>query len=182
MPYYRLASDVFQDYAIYHAPQLPLGISIKGRMIDASSISPLEFKTDNTTECPPDDYPGSEIPVLSERFIEVLRCAGVDNIQTIDALLVNPDTGDRWDKGFKAVNFIGVLDCVDLNQSDADLICPGLYAFRDIAIVKRLAKGLRCFRIAQYPSTIVFDECVVDYIDNEASYLKGMVFYELLEV
>lgn len=135
MAYYELLPSIKQEYIIYKIPYIPNEDSFNGKLIREKAFDkPLEFITRCTAACPPDDYPGSRVHVLSDRFIDALQNAGVDNMQIFDAILINPDTGDRWDTGYKAVNFVGIIDCVDMEKAEGDKIGAGMVAFNRIGI------------------------------------------------
>ena len=182
MSYYELAQSLHQTHAITVFPRLPGGVSFpKGVMIQADLPDPLVFETDNDSAHPPDDFPGSVIHVLSDRFVEALRAAGVDNMQTFPAQLQNPASGDVWPSGLQAVNFVGVVDCVDLEKSDYDEVGVGVLAFRDVAISESRAGGLSCFRLMQSPDRVVLAERVVDAVLEQVPDLTGASFEELIE-
>ena len=182
MSYYEMVENIFKEYSIYESPSLPYDKGLDGDLITEEFKQPLIFKTNNTMENPPDDYPGSLIHVLSDRFVKALEKAGIDNMQCFDAILINPDTGDKWETGYKAVNFIGTIDCVDVEKSDYDEIGLGVLAFRDIAIDEKKANGALCFHIPQSPDKIILHESVLDYLDEHAPELEGMEYKELLSV
>lgn len=182
MSYYEIERSLYQDYAIYESPSLNYKQSLDGKRLVEGLDVPLMFKVDCMAENPPDDFPGSEIMVLSDRFIDALKKAGVDNMQCFDAVLINPETSDKWETGYKAVNFLGYRDCVDIEKSDCDEIGLGNFAFRDIAIDEKRAGGKLCFHIPQASHILIFHESVLDYLDEHAPDLEGMEYQELLSV
>lgn len=57
-----------------------------------------------------------DIPLFTERFIDVLRKSGVNNFQTFDVELV--DLAGNTHRNYKAVNIIGTIHCADLVLSE----------------------------------------------------------------
>lgn len=100
------------------------------------------------------------IPVWSDRLIEGLREAGVDNFDTYDALIRDPrSNGVAHD--YKAVNVLGSVDCVDMNLSQFDPRSErGAREFSKLVIDPRKARGMKMFRLSERPTLLIVDESV----------------------
>jgi len=179
MSYYELVPAITQKCIIYEKPRLPDNTRFNGQIIPDDRLdTPLLFKTRCTKETPPDDCPGSIIQVYSNRFLDALIKSGINNLQVFDATLTNPDTGDTWKDSYKAVNVVGVIDCVDLEKSKYDDIGAGALAFREIYIDETRTNGALCFRVPQAISKIFLHKSVIDFIEKKYPALEGMEYLE----
>ncbi|MBK6694609.1 MAG: hypothetical protein IPG50_20725 [Myxococcales bacterium] len=102
---------------------------------------------------------------------------GVDNIQYLDAVLKNPDTGAEY-RDYKAYNIVGLVACADLVASrylGGGSGSPGDLGFESLVIDESKTGGALLFRLAENASAIVVHEKVKDAL--EASGIPGFVFY-----
>lgn len=96
-------------------------------------------------------------PILSDKLLDVLRGAGVSNLDVYDAVIKSAD-GAVALKGYKAFNLIGLVAAADLAQTR---FAPDNESrFLDASIdglVLDTAKiqGLRMFRLAENTSAII---------------------------
>src|SRR4051812_14105237 len=67
----------------------------------------------------PDVFLGDWIPLFSKRVLDALEGAGVDNIDTYAAEVVDPRTG-RVSRDYRATNIIGLIECADMKKSKYD--------------------------------------------------------------
>lgn len=161
--YYQLLTSPLAEYGITDYPRLE-GVSFTvGQKIHQELTCPLLFPTDTTAENPPPDYTQRVIPVMSDRLLNTLREAGVDNLQSFEARLENPSTGESW-AGFNAVNIIGTIECADLSQSEYRELGGDLLSFSWLVIDPKRANGALFFRLAESPSTIIVHRRVGDYL------------------
>lgn len=70
-------------------------------------------------------------------------------MQLFDAVLTNPDTGDRGHTGYKTINFVSIIDCVDMSKAQGDEIGAGMFAFKRIGIDLEKARDALVFTILQ---------------------------------
>lgn len=112
------------------------------------------------------------IPVWSDRLINVLRAAGADNIDVYDAIIRDPRTGLETSE-YKAVNVLGRVDCVDMEQSAYDSRSErGAREFTKLVIDPRKTLGLKIFRLHERPTLLLINEDIKQGI--AAAQLKGL--------
>ncbi len=114
----------------------------------------------------PDVFLFGEIPIFSNRLVEALHKAGVDNIDIYEAILVAPETKKVW-KDYKAVNIVGKIECANLNKSeyDQDSEYP-MIEFEKLILDEKKIEGVKMFRLAENPSFILINEDVKEVIDR----------------
>src|SRR5690349_9839457 len=95
-------------------PELPDDISFNvGERIGAVIPTPLRFELDPDWGRDIAVFTGSQIPLMRKDLIEALRSAGVDNLDTYDAIIVDPR--DRREvHEYQAVNIVGLVAAADL--------------------------------------------------------------------
>jgi hypothetical protein len=118
----------------------------------------------------PDLIPAS--PIFSRRLIDVLKSAGVRNLDIYDAEVVDNERGRKYNN-YKAVNIIGRLSCADLEKSE---FIPGykppLMEFEKLVIDESRTMGQPLFRLAEAVEFILVSEPVKQAI--EAANLIGV--------
>lgn len=100
------------------------------------------------------------ILLMSERLVDGLRDAGVDNIDAYDAILLDPKRNKRF-KGYFAVQVIGRMSAVDNGASEADDplgVGHTMVQYRSLVIDEKSALGQKMFRLHESVSTIVVNE------------------------
>ncbi len=120
-------------------------------------------------------YEELDAPLMSELLIDALRSAGVDNLDTYDAVIRETRTG-REHHGYKAVNIVGLVKAADESSNTEDLGLgdeDGLIAtwFEDLVVSEARARGLMLFRLAESVSTILIHKRVKEHI--EAASIPG---------
>lgn len=105
-------------------------------------------------------------PVFSQRFVEVLKSAGVRNMDIYDAVVIDRERGRKY-ANYKAVNFIGRLSCADMEKS---VVIPGferpLMKFKRLVIDEERTMGLPLFRLAESVGFILVSERVKQAIES----------------
>lgn len=97
----------------------------------------------------PPHWLGTRIPLVSERFLEVLKQAGVDNFQAIPVLLKDP-SGQSW-TSHAAFNVVGVVDAADPEaSSDTTLV-----------LARAKTRGHIVFRLADDPDKLLVHDRVM---------------------
>jgi len=123
---------------------------------------PLELELDPAQPGPLKEMYNLEMLVMSERLVEALQKAGVDNLQVFRAVIADPVTGTRR-TDYRVVNIVGCVAAADLANSvwttpsgppivDVD--------FDSLVIDERRAGGLLLFRLAECISAIVVHRAV----------------------
>lgn len=101
------------------------------------------------------DFFDTTIPVMSNRLISFLTDLGVHNLDTYEVIL---NDKDKKYPGFKAVNVLGCIDAVDLEESEYRLRFNKPYFTGKIIIDENKINGARFFRLLQGPGFIVVSE------------------------
>jgi hypothetical protein len=95
--------------------------------------------------------------IMSDAFADVLRNAGVDNVDFYDAVLVD-EKGTVLHKGYKAYNIISAVSAADVQKTRFSPDSENLLidaAIDKLAIDPKKARGLLMFRLAENVGTIV---------------------------
>jgi hypothetical protein len=115
----------------------------------------LELDPSYGTEFP--DLFDTTIPLMSGRLLKTLRDSGADNLDAYPMTLRRIDTGETFD-GYSAVNVIGCVDAIALNDSEYLMRRGRPYFTGKIAIDEAKVKGLEIFRLPRGPGFIVGNE------------------------
>lgn len=170
MGYCEIQENLRVGYPIDRYPTLDPEISfIDGEVQSLSPDTTLRFGLN----CPRDQFPGhffpGSIPVVSARFVEMLRAAGIDNFQVFPAILEGIG-GAEWHDYF-AFNAIGVVDSLDLAKSDGLEIMPegedgepSLCDFSHPVVDPKKVRGLLMFREARMPPLLIFDDRLEQFL------------------
>lgn len=118
------------------------------------------------------DFFDTTIPLMSARLLNALAAVGVSNLDVYPMILQRSDTSERWDN-YSAVNVIGAIDAIDLENSEYTTDSFGEPNFTRIALKEDLVSGLKLFRLNTGPGLIVINEVVKDA-------LSGQDFYALM--
>src|SRR5687767_14787133 len=128
-------------------------------------------------------YEHSEPPVFDEvpqvmtgEFLEALRSAGVDNIDSYDATLQSED-GSVVLSGYKAYNIVGLVSAADLEKTEFSPDNPSRQidaSLRGLVVDETKARGLLLFRLAESVDTILIHDSVKAVL--EARDFKGVLF------
>lgn len=108
------------------------------------------------------------VPMMNRKLLEVLRGAGVDNIDSYRAELRKAD-GALASDDYVVFNLIGVVSAVDLGKSkfDADQPDRKVSMIIDSAVIdEKVTRGLLMFRLAENITTILIDERVKQAIER----------------
>ena len=178
MAYFVMVGEgVHPIMPIARGPDFP-GNWRMGTPITEAVPQPLTYTLDIEYEgLPKPMYYEESIPVMRDDVLAALTAAGVDNIQSFDAVLVNPETGQRY-ANYKAYNIVGLVACADMGASERMATTDSVIGdvdFRSLVIDERKTGGALLFRLAENVSAIVVHAQVRRAI--EASGIPGFVFY-----
>ena len=166
--YYEMEDDNFCDYGVTKNPNLPMGTSfLAGRYI-GEKLPDLILEVDFPAGYQIPHFFGNAIPVASRVLVDALYNAGVDNFQVFPVLLVNPDTGEKW-QNYVALNVLGIVSAADLNRSKYDTLMEGnvegidmpVLAFHEVFLDKSQLHGEKMFRLAESRRTLIIHNTVV---------------------
>lgn len=173
MKYYDVRQDLGVDYGIVEYPPLPPspGGGSQSFLAGMRIVLPLEdalvFIVDSPADRPPLHFVGNRVPVVSDALIGALERAGVDNFQSLPAILLNPDTGEEW-RNYKCLNVLGLVDAA-ARDSVSELIMPGgeqpgqvreLLSYTSLVLDGRAVHGLLMFRLVTSPAVLLVHESV----------------------
>ena len=130
-------------------------------------------------ECHLDPRSGPDMPdwiagftLFSKRFVDVLKSAGVRNMDIYDAVVIDRERGKTY-TNYRAVNLLGRVNCADMNQSvHLPGFDPPLMKFEKLVIDESRTMGLPLFRLAESVQFILISERVKQAI--EAASLVGV--------
>jgi hypothetical protein len=102
------------------------------------------------------------VSLMHHSMVDALRGAGVDNIQSFPAVITLHDPPTEF-RDHMVVNVIGVVSCANLSASESEPLGELNY-FLNLVIDPARTKGLRLFRLAEYPPEILVDEQVASVL------------------
>ena len=172
--YYKVSPDIFAYHGIKIEPIIPGNPNfLTGQLLSITWPAGLTFEIDHPAGTPVEHFMQRSIPVGSRLFLDCLRRAGVDNLQTYPVHLHNTSTDEEL-VDYEAFNVIGVVDAVDLAASTFDEVMPGgdpvppLLDFERIVFAHARTAGLGMFRIPQNRTLLFVHESVMDVLDQHA--------------
>ncbi|RKG95667.1 hypothetical protein D7V97_36825 [Corallococcus sp. CA053C] len=139
-----------------------------GQVFTKPIRTPLELRLEPYDPINPDMSPAmaslydGRVPLYSDALLAALKVAGVDNLDTYEARIFDPDTG-TWHTDYKAVNVIGMVSAADMAKSVAT-VHDGIplvdVSFDRLVIDPRKAHGFLMFRLAENNSAVIVHEQV----------------------
>lgn len=118
------------------------------------------------------------VPLIRHDLLEVLRGAGVDNMQVFDAVLHDTAAGQDH-TNYSALNILGLVSAADLSKSTlmrGESLTGVDHDFQKLVIAKdAVPSDLLMFRLAESVNAIVVHEKVKAAIEARA--IVGMLFY-----
>jgi hypothetical protein len=116
---------------------------------------------------------GDGFLVVSGRFLDALRQAGVDNFEVWPAILREPETKREW-RDYFVFNEIGLLDPIDLGKSEYDTIMDGsadgdippVLGFHEVVFSAKKTHGAKMFRTPQFTPDLYISKEVMDVLDE----------------
>jgi len=147
---------------------------ISGRYIDVPVPQPLEFEVEIDEDDREPEEPGQllemydyGVVLMTERLVNALREAGVDNLQAFDAVIRDPRT-NRVVTDYKVVNVVGVIAAADMGKSKLYEPPDGAplidVSFDSLAIDEKRAGGQLLFRLAESLSAIIVHDRVKQHL------------------
>ncbi len=114
--------------------------------------------------------------IMSVEFLDALQSAGVDNIDTYEAIIHSED-GSLLIPGYKAYNIVGLVSAADLGKTAFSPDNPSRQidaSIRGLVVDETKTKGLLLFRLAESVDTILIHDSVKAAL--EARNFKGVLF------
>jgi hypothetical protein len=151
---------------------------IDGAALDFDVPEPIVCELDPKYPGAPKAFYGAEpIPLMNDDVAAALTAAGVDNLQTFKAVLIDPESGKQF-TNYRAFNLVGKISAADMEQStrmfesDDTMISVG---FDSLVIDEAKTEGLRMFRLAENLGAIIVDERVKSEVEGRG--IRGIFFY-----
>jgi hypothetical protein len=178
---YKSFYEIRQDAHNLIRIKTPLGLpgSPDGQPTDVISGIPVTVPTPKVFEFdinpgkneePAHFLEGTDSLVLSTRFVNALRQAGVDNFEIFPAILRDPKTNRKW-RDYYLFNEIGLVDAVIQEASDGDIIIegngddiPDLIAYNEVVFDGKKVAGHKMLRIPQCPIDLYMAEEVLEVL------------------
>lgn len=101
-------------------------------------------------------YP--ENALMSRSLVATLEAAGVDNLQTVPAVVVNGETGEE-NQDYVVANIVGLVSCANLAESDTEALAD-VYYFHNLIIDPASVGDLLMFRLAESQMEVIVHERV----------------------
>jgi hypothetical protein len=149
---------------------------LSGSRFNVQLPEPLVFQLDPQYGGDLTDFFPPATPLMSVRMLKGLQAAGVDNIDSYAATLLNRD-GQPIAEEFRAINIIGRIACADLAASDCEVDDPDDPVgvdFNSLVLDEDRAGGALFFRLHEAANGIVVHDSVRRAL--EPLKLRGIVF------
>lgn len=193
MSYFVMVGEgPYPSVSIDKQPDLPGGPWYHGSVLKISVPNNLQYTLDvkkpwydeddeewiTSPSNPKTFYSSKAFPVMRTDMLEVLLAAGVDNLETFPAQLID-EVNDKIYDNYVAFNIIGLVAAADLGKSELMPHSPGATMldtdFHSLVIDESKTKGLLLFRLAENCSAIMVHHSIKNAI--EAKGIPGIVFY-----
>ena len=169
--YSHIVPDIYSDFCIKKHPGLPDNIFLCSGLPTKAPSQPLVYLVSSTAANPPPHFESETVPVMSRLLLGELHGLGIDNLQTFEAVLRNPDSGEEW-PDYAAVNVVGLISCASPRSTGTVLATQvggiPLMLYQELLIVPALARGTRLFRLAESPQTLLMADDVIDRLFDRA--------------
>lgn len=131
-------------------------------------ITPIRLEIEEGDEDAPfPSFLEMPVPIMTKKLLEVIRSAGVNNIDAYDAELYYPN-GELASKDYVVFNLIGVIAAADMEKSVYDPNQPDRMismSFDSLTIDERKTYGFLMFRLAENITTILVHEQVKQAVE-----------------
>lgn len=167
--YLILKNNIFlePEIGLREPKNLPKGLAfIHGQMITMPVENPMVLTTNAKAGDTMIDFQDGSFPVMSKRFLDLIKASGVDNLQTFPVIIKSEKDDTIWENYF-IVNILGMIACADLSRSNYHEIMPGFYSFNELAIHAEKANDTLLFRLQEDPTTIIMHRSVGQYIKSQ---------------
>lgn len=163
---YWMDRQVAETGAIIYQDSHDLVLFRSGMALDPDVEGPMLFKLD-------EEVHDGELPTLfttpgfitTKKFLAELRRAGIDNLQSYDAIIEDPVDGRRIED-YAFVNVIGLVECANLNKSKANRIGPKIRMINELVLDASRIPDLDLFRLAEDKRFILISERVYQHLSK----------------
>ncbi len=158
--YYQMGRRVTPDGTIVYQRSHELFELKTGAPLEPGFEGPLRVELDR--ELPHGRMPTFyESPALIARkaFCEDLAAAGVSNLETVPAVIVNPEDGSE-NHDYLLLNIVGRVRCADMRRSRHRSIGPGMQVVDELVLAAGVPAGLDLFVADEDTDVMVVSERV----------------------
>lgn len=123
-------------------------------------------------------YSNLAVPLIREDLLAVIQKAGVDNLQTFNAILRDPAKGAKH-TNYRALNILGMVAAADLGKSTfmhSQSLTGVDRDFDKLEFKDDIRSDLLLFRLAESSNAIVVHQKIKKAI--EKAKIDGVVFYD----
>ncbi len=154
---------------------------LSGNKIATSVNTPMVFTTNGKSGDDILDFNDGKIPVMSKRFIDLLKEAGVDSLQIFPIVIKSKKDETIWDDYF-AVNFLDVIACGAFPASIFKENRPKHGIRCELAIDAEKVDETLLFRLKEDMPTIILHRNVVKHIiDNDPNEVVKWEFKGIIQ-
>ncbi len=188
MAHYVMVGDGIypsRDIKKSHREHLERDSWMNGDIIDFEVPEPILYDLEELDDDPDYDgipepevlYDELPVPVMHISVLDAIKAAGVDNLQTYDAVLRDLDNGIEY-RDYKAFNVVGTVAAADrsgstmIDTSNSTMIDAD---FDRLVLDEAKCAGKLLFRLAENITAIIVDERVKHEIEKRG--IKGIHFY-----
>ena len=181
--YYRLDRDAVSGNVYIERAFTQWASFITGQPLTDGLPLPVPFRLDVDLDedgrpmAPRLDAYFPEESLMHKSLVEVIRGAGVDNIQTFPAVLTDSRSGQRT-SDYLVINVVGLVSCANLERSEAEPLAD-VYYFHELVIDPGRVGALLMFRLAESQMETIVHERVAEAIRH--GQFTGVVLEPLSE-
>ncbi|WP_431688127.1 imm11 family protein [Hahella sp. NBU794] len=143
----------------------------KGAVLTSPPPNPLKFALKPCSPHAWDHSPylpsflDASAPIFRDDLIEALEECGVDNLETYNTEITDPDNGAVY-SNYKVVNIIGLISAADIQKSDAIVHGSDIYDvdFDSLVIDPSKAGGKYFFRLAESTNALIVHDKVRQHL------------------
>jgi hypothetical protein len=121
-------------------------------------------------------------PLFRDDLLEAMRSFGVDNLQTFNVALQDPDSGHTY-TNYRAVNIIGLIAAADMAQSKATVHPGGPVIdvdFDSLVVDESRTRGALIFRLAESTNGVLVSQRLRDFLVGRN--FDDLAFYDPKDV
>lgn len=168
--YYKLIqTPVMEGLYMTRSPELGMGVDWLSAIRHTDEVpAPLEVELDPVFGTILPDLLDDSLLLMSDQMVEAIRRAGVDNIDTYDAVLIDRENSRRFEN-YKVVQIIGRIAAADMGESDVfdpENIGHTVVQFRKLVVDESKITNALMFRLHENISTILIHDRVKQELEQ----------------
>jgi hypothetical protein len=137
---------------------------ISGARLEVAVPIPVVYKIEEGDEGEMGAYFNTAAPLMSRELVDTLQGAGVDNLETYDAVIREESSGREY-REYRAANVIGLIAMADASRSSTESL-EGLGTWvHKLVVDERTTRGALLFRLREGPSKIVVHRSIKEAIE-----------------